>query len=220
MIICSLLGGCSLGLETKIYNNLSEIVDFVVCGENETMSVSLMCGRREVEYKINGYSTELIPYGVLCVSLKNDDENIGNVDYVLFVGTIKYQGNMQKNPYDGTWVADIKTIIDKNENISVDIVINETKTSFKLKAVNEEWKVSSNEVVRILVDKYKEQLKKMVIDGVFEGEVYIKLITDTEGYSLQYYYYVAVVDRKGGSFNFLVSPKTKEILASNSTMGN
>ena len=102
----------------------------------------------------------------------------------------------------------------------MDIIVNETKTSFKLKAVNEEWKVSSNEVVRILVDKYKEQLKKMVIDGVFEGEVYIKLITDTEGYSSQYYYYVAVVDRKGASFNFLVSPKTKEILASNNTMGN
>ena len=220
MIICSLLGGCSLGLENKIYNNLSEIVDFVVCGDSDAMSVSFMCGRREVEYKINGYSTELIPYGVLCVSLKNDDENIGNVGYVLFVGTIKYQGDMQKNPYDGTWVADIKTIIDKNENISVDIVINETKSSFKLKSVDEGWNVASNDLVEMLVDRYKEQLKSMVIDSVFEGEVYIKLITDTEGYSSQYYYYVAVVDRKGGSFNFLVSPKTKEILASNNTMGN
>ena len=101
MIICSLLGGCSLGLENKIYNNLSEIVDFVVCGDSDAMSVSFMCGRREVEYKINGYSTELIPYGVLCVSLKNDDENIGNVDYK----TVQTMGKRMAGGDRGGWTA-------------------------------------------------------------------------------------------------------------------
>lgn len=218
ILICSLFSGCGVGLKNKVYNNLSEMVDFVVVGVADDVSVSLMCGRREVDYKINGVSTELVPYGVLTLCLGEELDSSMEVKYVLFVGTKKFQGEMQKNPYDSTWVADIKTIIDKNENISIEISVGQEMFSLKLKPVDGDWIITSNEVVDILIKEYKNELKNMVLDGVLEGEIYIKLINEQTIEYYRYYYYVSVVDRKGGSLNFLLSPKTKEILASNNTI--
>ena len=215
-MLLSVLCGCDIGLKNKVYNNIAEIVDFVVVGGGDNLSISLMCGRREMEYKSDGVATELIPYGVL--TLYVDDKDITQVEYVLFVGTIKYQGNMQKNPYDSSWVADIKTSVDKSENIRVDIIIDNTKSSYKLKCVSDEWAVFSKDLIGLLIDDYSDVLKGFVIDGAFEGEVYIKLINEYELHSEHYYYYVSVVARKGGSFNILVSPITKEVLASSNTI--
>ena len=99
----------------------------------------------------------------------------------------------------------------------LDVFVNEEKYSLKLSKTCEDWILSSNEVFDILIDQYKDDLKKMIVDGDFEGEAYIKLINEDIN-SSNYYYYVSVVDRKGGSLNFLVSPKSKEILASNSSI--
>lgn len=216
IMVLSVLCGCDIGLKNKVYNNIAEIVDFVVVGGGDNLSISLMCGRREIEYKSDGVATELIPYGVL--TLYVDDKDITQVEYVLFVGTIKYQGDMQKNPYDSSWVADIKTSVDKSENIRVDIIIDNTKSSYKLKSVSDEWAVFSKDLIGLLIDDYSDVLKGFVIDGAFEGEVYIKLINEYELRSEHYYYYVSVVARKGGSFNILVSPMTKEVLASSNTI--
>ena len=201
--------GCSHSIRNKVYNNLSEMVDFVVVGKNESISASLMCGRREVDYKSDGFSTQLIPYGILTVSCHDMVDKLDSVAYILFVGTIKFQGEMKRNPYDSTWVVDIKDVVDKEENIRLDVFVNEEKYSLKLSNTCEDWILSSNEVFDILIEQYKDDLKKMIVDGDFEGETYIKLINEDINYS-NYYYYVSVVDRKGGSLNFLVSPKSKE----------
>ncbi len=217
VFICSLFGGCNVGLEYKVYNNISEMVDFVVVGADDNLSASLMCGRREVDYQINGISSELIPYGILTLSFSNNIKSFTQVDYVLFVGTKKFQGKMQKEPYNDTWVVDIKSVVDKNENISVSIFVDNETYSLKLKSIDEDWTLTPNAVVDVLIKEYKNELNKMVVDGVLEGEVYIKIISE-QIVSNHYYYCVSVVDRKGGSFNFLLSPVTKEILASNNTI--
>lgn len=218
IFISMLFSSCGIGLKNKVYNNISEIVDFVIVGGDEKVLVSLMCGRREVDYKINGISTELVPYGILTLYSSEEIDSSIQVEYTLFVGTKKIKGQMQKNPYDNTLVADIKKIIDKNENISIDIFIAQDKVSLKLKTIDTEWRITPNEVVDKLLDEYKNELIKMVVDGVFEGEVYIKLIKEEPLNCYRYFYYVSVVNRKGQSFNFLLSPTTKEILASNNTV--
>ena len=218
IMICLFFSGCGVGVKGRVYNNISEMVEFVVVGSDDKMAVSLMCGTREVDYKIDGISTEPVPYGVLTLSIIEAISSTTEVDYVLFVGTNKYQGEFQKNPYDATWVADIKKIVDKKDNISIDIFIAGEKTALKLKAIDYDWVVEPRGIVDILVKEYNAELKELISGGVFEGEVYIKLVNDNPTLLSRYYYYVSVVDRKGGSFNLLISPTTKDILASNNML--
>lgn len=216
MIICSFFCGCNVKLKNMLKDNIAEIVDFVVCGEVDCLQVSLMCGKRECEYSLNGIAEELIPYGILTVYINDEDEEIKEVCYSIFVGVNKYEGIMKKNPYDNSLMADIKKVVDSKDNISVDIYINDSKYSTKLNKVDKEWIVNANMIINnILVVDYKEQVKYFIKDGEFVGEVYIKLIDDYDKSVGRYYYYVSIQGRDGSSMSLLISPQTAEVLASN-----
>jgi hypothetical protein len=97
------------------------------------------------------------------------------------------------------------------------VFCNETKYSLKLNDIDVDWTINSNYVINnILIKDYKSKLKNWVSDSVFQGEVFVKMISEYDDYSTLYYYYVSVVGRDGTSFSLLIHPKTAEILASNS----
>ena len=218
IIGCCVLSGCSNSLEKQIWNNIAEIREFVVYGKDEGVSVSLICGRRESEYKMNGYATDLIPFGVLTITYDNIDAlDISEAKYTLYVGTEKFVGDLVQNPFDQTLVADIGTIVNKDANISVDIWVENKKTSLKLKNIDEDWGITSSECIDILIEHYKNQLKSFVNDE-FMAEVYIKIMNDYDMYGSDFYYYVSVIGRSGSSLSMIISPKTGDILASNSNI--
>ena len=87
IFICLSLSGCMGKLEKYLRNNISEYREFVVYGQDDGVSASLMCGEREVDYKINGIATELIEFGVLTINAEDETLLQDGVGYVLFVGT-------------------------------------------------------------------------------------------------------------------------------------
>ena len=214
-LLCGLmfLSGCDAKLEQNIWDNVAEYRQFVVFGDNDNMSVTFMCGKREVDYKSDGVATDLIPFGVITITL---DRNIpiDTMNYVLYVGTEKYTGDLQQNPFDKTLVADIGKIVDQTQNISIDVILNGEKYSLKLNRIDNDWVVSMHDCVKIFVDKYKEDIKSFVNKNVFEGEVYLKIIDDYDKHKSDFYFYISFISRQGSSISMLISPKTGEILAS------
>ena len=215
-----LISGCQSSLERKVWDNIAEIRQFVVYGKEEGISASLTCGRREFEYKLNGYATDLIEFGVITIMLDDIDKiNFESADYVLFVGTKKYEGDLQKNPFDNTLVADIKKIVSYTENISLELYIDKEKIdSLKLKRVDADWQITYDDCVALLVGQYKKELKSLIKKSEFEGEVYIKILNDFDKNINDFYYYVSVVGRSGDTLSIIISPKTGNILACNNTI--
>jgi len=213
-----LFSGCQSGLEKQIWDNIAECREFVMVAKDDRFSISLACGEREIDYKMDGYANELIPFGVITVTVCNiEGFVVDGSRFILYVGTEKYSGNFEQNPFDKTLVADIGVIVDKNKNISIDVLSGEEKYSLKFNKVDEDWCVNKEDCVKILIEQYKKQLKSFCND-VFEGEVYIKIIDDYDNMSSDFYYYVSVIGRGGSSLNILISPKTAEVLASNSNI--
>lgn len=213
-IVCMSIIGCDLKLSNTVWNNVAEIAEFVVCGEVDNISVSLMCGRREVSYSLDGVANQLIPYGIITVFVP-EDMVVENINYTIFVGVDKFEGVMEKNPYDNSWAADIKTMVNKNENISIDLYCNGAKYSTKLKLIDDNWIISTNEIIdKILIADYKEQVKSFIKDGKFAAEVFVKLINDRDNGNSQYYCFVSIQGRDDNTISILVSPQTAEVLAS------
>lgn len=213
------VGGCQSSIEKKIWENVAEIRQFVVCGESEECFATLMCGLREVDYKIDGYANDLIDFGVITIVFNEDGLKSQQAEFVLFVGTKKYSGELVKNPFDNTLVADIKEIVDQSQNISLEIYIDDTKiSSLKLRNVGSEWQIKYEDCVDILLNNYKAQVKSFVNNGKFEGEVYLKIMNAYELSVKDFYYYVSIVGRTGGSISMIVCPETGNVLASNCTI--
>lgn len=219
IMLCLGLFGCgTTSLNKCIDNSISEIREFVLVGENENMSISLMCGSREMDYKMDGYHTSPIEFGVITLTLLDGDGDIENASYTLFSGTNKYEGFLVKNPFDGSYVADIKVMTEKNANTSIVVTLDDNAYSLKLKNIDGEWKVSIREVLKIFVKQHRAQISSLCVDGELAGEVYVKIMNDEMGLSNDYYYLICVVGRKGESIRVIYSPFSGDILASTSNI--
>ena len=213
------LGGCQSSLENKIWDNIAEVRQFMLLGQDEGISATLTCGMREIDYKINGYATEVIEFGVITICLDDIDNIVyDKAEFVMFVGTKKYDGTLQLNPFDNTLVADIKEIVGKTQNITLEIYLDDERSYvLKLKPIDNEWAITYDDCVKIFINKYKAELKSLISNGELEGEVYIKILNDYDGYANDFYYYVSLVGRKGEKISIIVCPDTGNILASSCT---
>lgn len=217
LFLCSLLllSGCGNKYENSLRSNIAEIREFLMEGKAEGVTASLICGKREKDYVINGYATTPIEFGVLTFKLDNiKDFDVTIANYVLLVGTIRYDGELEQNPFDQTLVADIGKIIDKNENIIAKLNIGEYSKEIQLNLINKDWKVDSNRVVEIVADIYKKDLDNYFENNIFCGEVYIKILNDADIYKGDYYWYASVISKKGDNISLIISPYTGEIFAS------
>ena len=200
-------------------DNIAEIRECLYEGKNEDVSVNFVCGKREKDYVLNGFATELIEFGVLTFDIKDKEKYATQTGkYVLTVGTTRYDGDLQKNPFDGTFVADIKKVIKDTQSIRAKIIMGDLVKEIKLHRIDSDWQVSSGDVIKIINKNFKQDINSLVVDGVFKGEVYIKILNDADMYVGDYYWYVSVISRSGGKLNAIISHKTGEILSHNNTL--
>lgn len=216
-----LFSSCNNKYENLLKSNTAEVREFIMEGKSEGINASLVCGMREKDYKINGYATELIEFGVLTFEIENiENYDDSKANYVLFVGTNRFDGILEKNPFNGTLVADIKQIIDREANVIAKIIIGEFKREIRLNVIGMDWKVDVEQVYEIVASNFKAQISTLNSNNIFNGEVYIKILNDADIYKGDYYWYVSIISRKGGTLSMIISPYSKEILAINDTLQN
>lgn len=207
--------GCGNGLEKCVRESISEMREYILLGGDENVSCNLMCGTRECEYKLDGYHTESIEFGVITVRVLGDSDSVDSGTFLLFSGTQKYSGELIKNPFDDTLVADIKCKVDRNANNSVVVTIGGKNYSFKLRDVGSEWSFSIDDGIKKFVKDFKEEISTLIVDSELMGEMYVKILNDEMGESNDYYYLISIVGRYGESVRAIYSPITGDILASN-----
>lgn len=219
LLICTMFifSSCQTKYENWLKDNTSEIRDYLFEGFCEDFEVSLTVGQREKNYIVNGESSELVDFGVLSFVLDEDiDVDINSAKFVLFVGTKKFEGDLQENPFDHSLMADIQTNLSSANNISVNLISNNYLRSTSLNCVNANWNIKSSDIYSIISKKMKNEIKSFVKNNNFEGEVYIKIINDADKNVQDYYWYVCIIGRKGERLSAIISHKNSEILALNS----
>ncbi len=217
LLLCVIvLSSCGNKYENMIKNNTAEVRKYLLEAKDDQMNVSLILGLREKNYIVNGYATDLIEFGVLTFEFSDyGDIDKNSASYELLVGTQKFAGILQENPFDQTLVADIKKMIDPTKKVTAKIISGEFSKEIELKYINKDWKVDSDDVYGIVAKNMKSELSQLSNKNSFEGEVYIKIINDADINVSDYYWYVNIIGRGGKRLSLIISPDTKEILAVN-----
>jgi hypothetical protein len=219
LIICisSLFCGCSN--KSYIDNNIAEVRKYLFEGKKDNIVATFICGQREEEYVANGYSTKLIDFGIITFSGMNlEDYNSTDYSYFLSINDEKYSGFLQKNPFDNSLVGDIKKEeVSENDMYAV-LKIGEFESAIMLKRYDLQWCIKVEDVKNIILDKFNKELKYLIKDKEFCGEIYIKFINDSDKNESDYYWYVSIIGRNGGKLNAIISNKTGEVLSFNSTL--
>lgn len=216
MLLCFTicLTGCnSLKVYDYAKNNIAEYRQNLYVGENENISVSLTSGCREKDYVVNGFCTEPIEFAVLTFNLKQDVSVPETVNYVLTVGTARYDGLLEKNPYNGSYVCDIKKIIESQEVITAKIIAGDFVDYVELKTVTEKWNVNYDNALRLACVELKNELSEFIENNEFYAECYIKIINDETISENNYFWYVNFVSKTGKTFAVVIDPVSNEIMA-------
>ena len=165
--------GCTAKYEKILLNNIAEARQFMYVGEKDNVKATFICGCREKEYIANGIATELQDFGVITFFL---DENVvidkSLAKYILIVGTKKYDGTLETNPFDGSLVADIGKIIDKGTNITAKLIEGEYIKEMKLSLISDDWNIQYNDVVDIVIKNYKKEIKTFIKDDVLNSPLF------------------------------------------------
>lgn len=210
--------GCTSRYESLLINNISEARQFIYEGEDDGVKATFICGYREEDYVADGKTTPHKDFGVVTFDLEDEieiDKTIAK--FVLTIGTTRYDGVLVTNPFDGTLVADIGKLVHKEENATAKIIAGEFIKEIDLHLISDDWNVKYLDVVDIVVKNYKNEIKSFIKENVLNGEVYIKMI---EGEGGDYYWYFNVIATDGDSMSLIISPYTKDILASNINIKN
>ena len=207
-----LLGGCNKYYKlTK--SSIAEIRHNVFVGSSDNLDITFMSGKREKDYVINGYNTELVDFGIITITIKNPNLKLSDPTFALTIDTLRYEEVLEKNPFDGTYVADIGVVVDNSlSSMTIKVFMGELIEEIQLNNLSYDWKLNSYDALKLACKTLKNELKSLITNE-FLGEVYIKIIKDTIVDDGSYYWYVNFVSRNGIYHSTIIDPLTSEILA-------
>jgi len=206
------MGGCDQKYK-RIKNNLSEVRYNIFTGESDNFKVTFMSGKREKDYSINGYNTNLIDFGVITISPKDSSIDTTNSSVAITIDTLRYEETLERNPFDGSLVADIGVIIDNEINsISIKILVDNINENLILNNISHDWKVDYAKALKLAYNNLSENLEPHITTQ-FLGEIYVKIIEDTINNKGNYLWYINFVTRTGKQYGIIIDPISEKILA-------
>ena len=208
IVMCVIMQGCTRISNMNIRDQISEERINCYVGQVDATHATLMCGMREKDYIINGYSGSLIQFGVITATINTDVES--DISYVLKTNdNNEYRGIMERNPYDGSYVADIGVIIQEN-SVNLTLKWGSITKNLTLDNISRSWQVDSSTALDIAIKECSKELNKMCANNSFNGEVYIKIRSGGEKNT--YMWYIYFVGINGDKISVFVSTDTGTVL--------
>lgn len=208
--------GCDNNLIEIVNDAISEVRYNLYEIKNDEISVSFMSGFREEPYVIDGISNAKKEFGVVTVKFLTDISNYSGLpNFILTVNDMDFDGNFELNPFDQTYVQDIETFVLDDATISIKVLWNNFQFEGNLTNISKSFNINHKDALKIMINEFKPQIKKLIKNHTLQGEVYIKIITDPSLLIDKKYWYVCVISRTGENYSAVIDPSTKEILAKN-----
>ena len=217
MLLCTcviFIDACSPKTLALVQENIAEVHYNIYAGASDEVSCTYSAGKREIDYKLNGYATELIDFGLITFVVNNPNVVADAPSFELSYGKVKTEGVLEQNPYDGSYVADIKQIITTPTEMIATIKLGSYVKNITLYAISPAWKITYNDALQIATKHANKTLKTLVSNNEFLGETHIKILTDTSGNGLDtYYWFVSFLGRQGTKVAVLIDTMTGAVLA-------
>lgn len=219
ILIFCLVVGIAYNLFFKVdksklaYSSISEIRYNYFTGKDDLSHVNLSSGYRENPYVLDGVSEELVPFGV--VVFRTTLLGISEPSYLLKVDETIFEGVMERNPLDGTYVCDTETFINADSVVSLEIKIEDKVYPFNLTNKSSEWKIDAEKAFNISIETLADCVDKLIKGSEFQGECYVKIVTDPNNMLDIYYWYINIVDREGKTVAVVIDSSSGEVLSIN-----
>ncbi|MGN1227279.1 MAG: hypothetical protein ACI4TX_01405 [Christensenellales bacterium] len=184
---------------------------FFVDSTNDNVNLKVSSGTRENPYNLDGVHNEMKPFTLLI--FKTTLNNISEPSYIATIDGVEYQGVLELNPCDNTYVTDLGVETKNNALISVTVYVNDMEFTFNPSNINLTWGLDFNEALNIGLNNMKGIIEGLIENRAFNGECYVKVISDPSGVLNIYYYYIGIVDISGNIYSVVLDTVDGKVLS-------
>jgi|GEM_PF-3298008 len=188
-----LFSGCG-----RYYTLKSKISEYRACLfylKSEDFVATFTSGKREKEFYYNGVSTTLVPYGVIAVKYLSDVPIDEKREYMLLIDSLQYTGELEYNPIDGTFVADIGKEMSKDSDIYLRLWGGGITDQAYMECVSKTW-IDYKAAFKTATEHMKSKLKPYIKSGKLNGEFFIKFVGERALENVSYYIQFVGEDKK------------------------
>ncbi len=182
----------------------------------EDFIATFTSGKRESSYYYDGGSTRLVEFGVVSIKYTSKLTVDSVPQYLLFIDTMQYEGVLEFNPIDNTYVADICKNISSYADIYLRVYGGGVDEQMKLPCVSNNWRVSYKQAFDIAISHFEPTLRSQIVKNKINGEFFIKIVGDNVGDIFDICWYVSYLGKDGTVLACIINPNTGEILADKS----
>ena len=189
--------------------NISEARYNYYYAEAQGYLVSFTSGIRESDFKLDGYHTENIEFGVITIILPKDIEYSGVATYRIEYDNKLASGTLEQNPFDGSLMADTGFAI-YDVDMVIKFTMGDVSMAFNMKDMSNNFNMDYAGALELFVNNV--DMDDFIVDKEFKAEIYIKIMHDDTIDSV-YYYLIRVIGRDGRVLSGMINPISGELMA-------
>ena len=200
---------CSCASNFDAYNKvISELRTNEFVGVAGGYKVYAVTGEREKDYKIDGVSGEKTDFLILTIEGVFSSAPLCKIA----IGETEYSGQMKKHPFADSYSFEVAKKTEES-TINAIITIDGEEIETTLTSVLKENSKTHEYAFSLAKQQLASTLKKHEKNGVFDGEVYIRIIPNPTKEDDRYFWYVAFYKSASECYSVLIDCEHGEILA-------
>ena len=117
-------------------------------------------------------------FGVVTITFLKEIEDKNTLpSFVITINDMDFDGELELNPFDQTYVQDIETFVLDDATISIKVMWNNYSFESTLKNISKNFNINHSKALNIFIKEYKKDIKNLLKNNV-DFEVYIKILND------------------------------------------
>jgi len=203
------LFGCFQTPMEKYEHLISELRDNVFIAQSARYSVSIITGKREDPFIMDGHAGGMRDFTVITVDPAAGENTYA---YRVTINGKEYAGKLLAHPFAKTYSADIQALSLDTE-IALTITTDGQSETLTAKSVKTEQMISCEKAVEIAEKKLKNAIGGFRVNGVMNCEIYVRLMSNPIDNSGGYYWYVAFIGEDKTIYAALIEPVSMQVVA-------
>ncbi len=196
-------------LEERVMANMSELTEEYFYGEGSNFSVTIASGMREQDYAMNGKAGEQVEFALVTLRLQEElKQRVVKVDIKIDEDVIAEQ-ELELNPLDGTYMADIERRFGGDEVIEVTL----GTESIAVQNLSKDFAVDAAKAVEIAAKELETQISQQKRGTSLDAECYLRVLDKKANGFDELFWCFTVVTPEGETHSVVLSTQDGKVLA-------
>jgi len=169
--------------------------------KDDTVEIKIYCGQKEQPYAADGYKGEVSDLTEIFVTLPKNPSK-------LEVSVGGHGGEMNYQAVDNRYCLSFSAQAFTTNGVDVTLISDGESKTYSALTVIYDGVLSCDEAVNCAVEHDRELFESLTVNGIFNGEIYVRLIFDEKCY-----YYVGVCDKQKKITAYLIDGERGKVIA-------